>query len=392
MSERSEHIATDVDDGILPDDEWDDDWDGVDDGSDEDEYVYERLRRQSSGFRRVVMVLLSIVVLAVVVGGVVTVWVLRQIDPPGPPGAEIEVTVPTGSSTSAIATLLEDKGVIAHATVFRYYLRAKGAGSFQAGDFVFRENSSMGDALKVLEAGPALPPSQQFTVPPGLTLPEIAARIVEQLPNFSTDRMTEAIAGDTIRSRYMPAGVNLEGFLFPETYEVGEGQNEAATLAMMVAQFDAVAAQAGMDLLPQTFGLTPYQVVIIASLIEKEARIPEDQPKIARVIYNRLAQGIPLGIDAALCYGKEKPCTLTTADLETDTPYNTRLHTGLPPTPIAAPGEGALTAALNPVAGDWLYYVLDPNTPIEGDHFFTADYDEFLRVKADCEAAGLGCG
>jgi UPF0755 protein len=114
---------------------------------------------------------------------------------------------------------------------------------------------------------------------------------------------------------------------------------------------------------------------------------------IARVIYNRLAQGIPLGVDATICYAlDERPCELDEEDLAIDSPYNSRQVAGLPPTPIAAPGRAALEAALNPADGPWLYYVLDPNAEIEGGHFFTDDYDEFLRVKNECEAAGLGCG
>jgi UPF0755 protein len=161
---------------------------------------------------------------------------------------------------------------------------------------------------------------------------------------------------------------------------------------MMVAQFDAVATQIGLNEGAAAYGLAPYQIVIIASLIEREAKIPEDQAKIARVIYNRLGAGMPLGIDAALCYQRPKPCQLTTTELEQDSPYNLRVNTGLPPTPIAAPGAGALQAALHPADGDWLYYVLDPNAATPGGHFFTSDYDEFLQVKEACEAAGLGCG
>jgi peptidoglycan lytic transglycosylase G len=133
--------------------------------------------------------------------------------------------------------------------------------------------------------------------------------------------------------------------------------------------------------------------VVIASLIEREAKIPEDQPKIARVIYNRLAQGTPLGIDSTVCYYlAETPCALTASDLKADEPYNTRINAGLPPTPIAAPGIGALQAALHPADGNWIYYVLDPNAATPGGHFFTDSASEFARVKQECEQAGLGCG
>jgi UPF0755 protein len=360
----------------------------------DDGYEYEPLRRQSSRGRRIGIVLvglLSIIALVVAVGGY---WVTRQVNPAGALGPEVRITVPRGSTTSDIATLLEDRGIITNATIFRFYVRYKGGGEFQAGDFQFNENSSMGRALDVLRAGPAPPPSTSFTVPPGLTLPEIANRVVEQLPGLNPEILNQLLAGGQLRSRYQPADVaNLEGFLYPDTYEVGEGANEQTVLQTMIAQFDAQAAAAGMDGGAPALGLSPYQILIVASLVEEEARIPEDQPKIARVIYNRLAAGTPLGIDSTICYFiAERPCSLTTSDLEEDEPYNTRIHTGLPPTPIAAPGGGALQAALHPADGDWLYYVLDPNAAVPGGHFFTSDYDEFQRVKNECEAAGLGCG
>jgi UPF0755 protein len=147
-----------------------------------------------------------------------------------------------------------------------------------------------------------------------------------------------------------------------------------------------MAAAAGIDESAGRVGLTPYEVVIVASIIEREAQKPEDQAKVARVIYNRLALGMNLEIDATLLYGIGHKETLTESDLATDTPYNTRLYPGLPPTPIAMPGQGAIEAALNPEAGPWLYYVL---ADAEGGHFFTDDYDEFLRVAQESRDAGL---
>jgi peptidoglycan lytic transglycosylase G len=364
----------------------------VDDQS--DGYEYELLKPETSTGRRVAWVLLGVLAVIAIVAGAFTYWVTHQVNPPGPPGAEVRVTVPTGSSTAAIATLLEDHDVISNSTVFRYYVRMKGGGSFLAGDFVFHKNSSMGTALDVLKGGPLPPPSMKFTVPPGLTLPEIAAKLAEQFPTIPKDTITQVLASGQVRSRYEPLGTtNLEGFLYPDTYEVGEGTDATALVQRLITQFDDVAAAAGMDAGYPPLQLTPYQVLIVASLIEREAKIPEDQAKIARVIYNRLQQNIPLGVDATLCYYlAEKPCSLTTSDLKADEPYNTRIHTGLVPTPIANPGLGAIGAALHPADGPWIYYVLDPNAATPGGHFFTDSASEFERVKQECERAGLGCG
>jgi UPF0755 protein len=128
----------------------------------------------------------------------------------------------------------------------------------------------------------------------------------------------------------------------------------------------------------------------VASLIEEEAKFHEDRPQVARVIYNRLSHGIALGIDATSCYDKgETPCQLTAADLQIDSPYNTRRSKNLPPTPISSPGRASIQAALQPADGDWTYYV---RNDAEGHHLFTASDTEFQNAKNECEAQGWGCG
>jgi len=164
----------------------------------------------------------------------------------------------------------------------------------------------------------------------------------------------------------------LEGFLFPSLYEFGPTDGAAALVRLQLAEFQrewrlvgAIAANAN-----------PYDVLTVASMVEREAAMASERPLIAAVIYNRLAQGIPLGIDATLRYGLGIPGTrpLTQAELADPTPYNTRLHTGLPPTPISNPGLASLQAAARPAAVDYLYYLRIPGTVT---HFFTADYRDF---------------
>ena len=140
----------------------------------------------------------------------------------------------------------------------------------------------------------------------------------------------------------------------------------------------------------ERFNLTPYEVLIVASLIEEETKVDAERAQVARVIYNRLSQGIPLGIDATSRYeaelaGRDRE----DIDFESDSPYNTRRIAGLPPTPIAAPGRASIEAALNPADGPWIYYVLED---AEGNHFFTDSNSEFLAAKERCRDAGLGCG
>jgi UPF0755 protein len=362
---------------------------------DDDANEYEVIRRRRRSGRRIFGWSLVVLVVGILVAGLLAWrWVQNRVDPPGDPGDQVAVIVPEGSTTDDIGRLLEDEGVITDAQVFKYYIRFRGGGPFQAGTYTLRENSSMQEAIDTLEEGPAPPPFVEFTVPEGLTLPEITEAMAGGISTLDVDVLNQLVASGQLRSRYQPAEVPvLEGFLFPETYRLDQGSDETAALQVMINQFDGVADQLDLAGGAARLGMTPYQVLTVASLVQEESGIPEDSAKIARVIYNRLAQGIPLGVDATICYALgERPCELTEADLEIDSPYNSRNRAGLPPTPIAAPGRAAMEAALNPEPGPWLYYVLDPEAEIEGGHFFTADYAEFLAKKDECAAAGLGCG
>jgi UPF0755 protein len=187
------------------------------------------------------------------------------------------------------------------------------------------------------------------------------------------------------------ANNNAEGFLFPAKYEVGKDDSARKVLSKLVAQWNAVATKLKLEEGARRLGRTPYEIMIIASLIQAEGH-PGDFDKVSRVIYNRLdpntwgdTYGL-LQIDAALNYvlGKSD-INLTTDELKnTDSPFNTYTNPGLPPTPINSPGEEAIKAALNPADGDWRYYVtVDPDT---GKTKFTNDYGQFLEYKKEFEA------
>ncbi len=194
-----------------------------------------------------------------------------------------------------------------------------------------------------------------------------------------------------IRSRYQPPEQpSTEGILFPDTYDIDAEADPAAVLALLAAETDTTLDELDVTNRAAALGRTPYEILVIASLIEEETKVVAERPKVARVIYNRLEQGIPLGIDAtsryeALLAGR----TRDEPDFESQSPYNTRRIPGIPPTPIASPGRSSIEAALAPEAGDWIYYVLADE---EGNHLFTASASEFEQAKADCKARGLGCG
>jgi len=151
----------------------------------------------------------------------------------------------------------------------------------------------------------------------------------------------------------------------------------------MLDQLEVVLDRYQLSTAPQ--GLDPYQLLIVASMVEREAKVDADRPRIATVIYNRLRRDMPLQIDATVEYAVGHS-RLTAGDLRSSSPYNTYRHVGLPPTPIASPGEASIKAALQPADGDWLYYVIATE---RGEHAFTASYQEFLRLKADAQAKGL---
>jgi UPF0755 protein len=171
----------------------------------------------------------------------------------------------------------------------------------------------------------------------------------------------------------------LEGFLFPATYDFLTNTTSAQLLQMQLAAFADNWSKVDLTYARKK-NLTPYDILIIASLVEKEALVPDERPKIARVIYNRLHAGMNLGLDATTRYGLHVPGTksLTQSELGSSNPYNTRNPnvTGLPPTPIANPGLASMQAAAHPVPGDWLYFVRKPDLQ---HHYFTADYNDFVN-------------
>jgi UPF0755 protein len=376
--------------------------DGYDEDYYEDEYDgYEGEEGEGLSRRRGCRAVLITFVVLLVAAGVgawfAWSWAQGEIDPSGDPGETVLVEIPEGASTSDIGRELADAGVIGNATVWDWYIRFRDPGEFQAGAYRMQLNSSFTEAIDALEEG-ALPPNAiLITVPEGLTLPQTLARLADPedgVEGFTAEGLQAAIRDPASRSSILPADQpSLEGTLFPESYQVEEGDTEAIVIQRMVAQLDSTLTELDIEARAQALGLSPYQLLTVASLIEEEAGTDEDRPRVARVVYNRLAEEMPLQIDATSCYVKNEPggCALTEADLALDSPYNTRNRQGLPPTPIASPGRSSIEAALNPADGDWLYYVLDAEAD-DGSHFFTADYDEFVEARQRCAEAGLGCG
>ena len=364
----------------------------------EDEYYddrdWERLPRGTSTWFRVLVFVGVFAVIVFASGSFIKGWIDDQLDPPGGPGAEVEIAIPLGAATNDIVRILADEGVVANSTVFRYYLQYKDAGEFQAGDYVFREDMAAWDALEVLEGGARIAETFFVTIPEGLTVAEMQASLLSQLPEFDPVELADAIASAPRPEVFGDSRlVSDEGIFFPATYDIPEdlAGDEAALIARMVAAFDRVATETDLANARRKVGVSPYQALIVASLIEEEAKVDEDRAQIAQVIYNRLEAGELLGIDATVVFALGGKRDLTQSDLEVDSPYNTRRFPGLPPGPIAAPGRASIEAALNPSGGDIFWYVLtEENGP--GTHRFTVTEAEFLEGVQICIERELGCG
>jgi UPF0755 protein len=335
-----------------------------------------RARKRSLAALIVVLLLLSPVILGFS-------WYWYQIHTFGDPGKAITVIIKKGSGTTAIGDLLEDKGIVRSGKAFAIYTKISRRGPYQAGEYKMPTHLSADSAADLLEKGPIIN-YDKFTIIPGQRLKDIEST-VGKLPRLSASSFEAIAKSGKYKSRYSPAeNNNLEGLLLPETYEISGSETEDDLIRRSLDEFDARAQSNGL----KSFnGLSAYQVVIVASLIEKEARYAPDRPAIASVIYNRLAQNMPLQIDATVLYGLGRAGgSLSAADLHRDTSFNTYLHKGLPPTPISMVSIKSLQAALKPDNTNYLYYVLSDKKT--GKHAFAQTYEEHLKNIADAKARG----
>jgi len=373
---------------------------------------WERLPRRASFPLRLGAVLMVVLLCGAFLYSRANSWLGDQIDPPGLQGDQIFLEIPVGASDSDVMRILAEAGVISNSTVAQYWIRANDVGGFQAGDYGFRENSSFDEAVAVLRAGPLPAVFKRLTLPEGLWSGDMRNTMLDALIQLDPTELDDAINNSGIRSDFQPDRENsLEGLMFPATYQIGEEEasNERALVQRLVTTMDEVIVELGVDeglRLDNGLELSPYELIIVASMIEEEARLDDDRAKIARVIYNRLIDGEALGIDATTIYGvhlqrcQEDPeCSnpstefswydpeLFQSQLDDATdPYNSRVVPGLPPTPISSPGRASLNAALNPEPGDWKWYVL---VDLDGTHFFTNDFNEFQRAADEARANGV---
>ena len=355
---------------------------------------------------RTVLIALSVVMTVVLSVGGTAMWYLRQVNPPdevssGKPLAT-NFTVNQGDSLISVSNRLEQEGFIVNASVFRWYAERKGGIDLQPGYFSLVKHEHIGEIMKKLNKSPSIT-FTKVTFPEGFTIKQIAQRIEDKTTRITAQSFYEAMTNELLTSEYLPknmtpldlAPYRFEGLLFPDTYQVSGNESVASVLDRMLRLMERVGKQEGIADSQTKVGKSPYQVLIIASIIEREAKLEIDRGKISRVIYNRLERGMPLQIDATLYYNSPENASFT--ELKAiDSPYNSYLYNGLPPTPIASPGRAAIRAALNPSPNPdlsdkmcigikktqncaYLYYVL---SDADGGHTFAAtEQDHAINVE-----------
>jgi UPF0755 protein len=318
------------------------------------------MRRRQNGRSGVVFAVVAVIVVLVLAGGGSLLYGRSQLEPPASSAdADVTVSVRTGEPVDTLVSDLASHGLIRSAFWFGWYAKLEGLGSkLVAGNFVLNDAMSASYIVQRLE-GPPQVAVHQLLLTEGLTAKQMAAKVASAGLGITAAQYLTEVQSGSFNEPFLagrPSGASLEGFLFPDTYTVPDHATAHDIVQMQLADFANKA-------MPQLNGLSPQQVyntVIVASMIEREARFDVDRPLVASVVANRLADGMRLQIDSTVLYGLGLTSgSLTPDQLATDTPYNTYLHAGLPPTPIANPGAGSIAGAAHPATTQYLYYLSD---------------------------------
>jgi UPF0755 protein len=340
-------------------------------------------RRAQVRRRRRIVAIVGGVLLVLILGFLL--WYELEANALGPPGKQVIVTVQQGESTDSVVSALSQKGVIGSSFAFRISDVFHGTPTVEPGSYAMHQNQTFSEVRALLAAGPNIYP---VNVVPGFTLSEVA-QAVGEIPGHTPATFEKAASSGAVHSVFSPPGSdNLEGMLGTGEYLVLPGETDLTIVKDMVTRFDDDATKAGLSTASAAaLGMTPYQVIITASIVEKEGYYSFNMPKVARVIYNRLAQGIALQMDSTVLYAiGQDGGPVTQHDEQIQSPYNTYLNKGLTPTPICMPSHDALAAAVNPPPGSWLYFVLVQKNGVMA---FSDTYAEQLANEQLAKSRGL---
>jgi UPF0755 protein len=330
--------------------------------------------------KKILIALLAFILLA---GGAAGAWVYSDLRRPishNKSGQYIEI--PKGSSPSAIIKKLTAEGILKNEWPLKLYLKGTGKGAtLKAGEYDFTSPISPLTVLAKLQQGQRR--LNRITIIEGWTRWDIA-KAMTQLPELRLESEAQALVlmdNVSLIGDLDPKAANLEGYLFPDTYEFSPETTAAELVEMMVKRFRSV-WKPDWSARARSLSMSPRDIVTTASLIETEAKLAEERRLVASVIYNRLQKNIPLAVDSAVIYASKLEGKwrydgkVYLSDIERRSPYNTRIYAGLPPGPVASPGESSLQAALNPATSDYLYYVRNPARD-DGAHNFYSNGGDF---------------
>jgi peptidoglycan lytic transglycosylase G len=334
-------------------------------------------------------ILILLIFLVLIGGGAASVWIYRDLHTAVQHTKHGQyVDIPRGSSPAAVISKLAGEGIIKHKWPLMVYVKLTGKGSqFKAGEYDFPSPISPLAVFARLREGEQR--LIRFTVVEGWTRWDISNAMFK-IPEFHLTDGTSALAlmnNVSLISDIDPAATNLEGYLFPDTYVFPPETKPSEVIAIMVRRFRKEWKPDWTERASK-LGLSPRKAVTAASLIETEAKLSEERPVIASVIYNRLKKEMPLAVDSSVIYASKLEGKwrydgkVYRSDIERRSPYNTRLHAGLPPGPIASPGRSALEAALNPAETDYLYYVREPSRNDGAHNFYNNESDFGGGVRA----------
>lgn len=328
---------------------------------------------------------IAVILILGVFGGYLS-WQYNDYLSPVEVEGEVKVIIPKGSSTSTISEILYDKGVIKNPYVFRFYIEHEEVASkLQAGTYYFSGTVSLEDLCSELQKGVIHAEAVKVTIPEGKKVTETIEILVKA--GFGDyDKFIEYCnEGDFSKYEWIPDAKDvvepanrLEGFLAPDTYEFYADATEKHIIDTLLAQFDKVWTSE-YDKKAADLGYSVYEIVTIASLIEREVKLDSERPLVASVIYNRFDKGMLLEFCSSIQFLFDEPHpVITFEDTEMESPYNTYKYKGLPPGPVAAPGKAAIEAALNPEDTDYLYFrTKDDGT---GGHYWNKTYEEHLKA------------
>src|ERR1700704_2218722 len=344
-------------------------------------------------------ILLAILFYLLAAHCIFALWLYREMRSPASHEKAGEyIEIPRRSTPESIANKLLSEGVIRRKWPLLFYIKITGSAKLiKAGEYRFPSPITPLGVLKKLEEGEQrLSP---FTVIEGWTRWDIADSLshVDELHLRDSNEALRLMDETSAIRDLDPAATNLEGYLFPATYSFPDDTKPAAVIAGMVKRFRQLWSPERAER-ARALGMTPRQIAIIASLIETEAKLKEDRPLVASVIYNRLKKHIALGVDSTIVYASKLAGKwrdngkVYKSDVDRRSPYNTRLFSGLPPGPVGAPGESSIDAALNPAQTDYLYYVREPSRNDGAHNFYSkeADFQKGVRTLREWERSQGG--